>query len=592
MSTTFSYPAIKVPVKSSIKRVKTALEKVGAIDTKRKLTFDENEHCLIPLRPESVVPDSIIAEFEQVLCFSEVQPRAKHDLKSIISRILMLDSDIAKNNEDENNPVIKLPLELRRRMVEQAPVKYNVYEPLLLLGHGAFTGSTAWTEAFEKLSGGELADWVFPRLADAVSSLTTSTSTSTASGNTESNSSTSFSHITHIAENAPIPDKSDILRLPSRLRPLYPSSGSEFDTLWCRTTQNGVCQVWHPMHTMFSRGNVTEKARILKIAKDYYKETNKESSINLDNDDTQTESSNRGSLNSSSGTSRSKTYVKSKTKNSKRLRTTAIDLYAGIGYFTFSYAKSGGFRSVLCWELNPWSIEGLKRGALLNGWEVVPVVPGPGVVNTAGESEVKGSIKSNVNEQSLRRSRQVIALKDDLNDSEDCAIVVFNEDNARCIDRLVQLCSSENKPENGQNIIKTPLISHINMGLLPHAHLAYPTAIQASLLSGLPEVYLHIHENVGVNDLDAWVNITLQKLTQILYENTIKSRENFSINSNILINNVVDDDENCGVKYNEKNLPIVKFKHLEKIKTYAPGVWHVCGDFSIIKPESEFYNSA
>ncbi|KAK6858721.1 S-adenosyl-L-methionine-dependent methyltransferase [Apiospora arundinis] len=44
----------------------------------------------------------------------------------------------------------------------------------------------------------------------------------------------------------------------------------------------------------------------------------------------------------------------------------AVDMYAGIGYFVFSYAELG--MRVLCWELNPWSVEGLRRGALANGW--------------------------------------------------------------------------------------------------------------------------------------------------------------------------------------------------------------------------------
>ena len=38
------------------------------------------------------------------------------------------------------------------------------------------------------------------------------------------------------------------------------------------------------------------------------------------------------------------------------------DLYAGIGYFAFSYAKAG-VGKVLCWEINPWSVDGLRRGA-------------------------------------------------------------------------------------------------------------------------------------------------------------------------------------------------------------------------------------
>ncbi|OBT50513.1 hypothetical protein VE04_09282, partial [Pseudogymnoascus sp. 24MN13] len=40
----------------------------------------------------------------------------------------------------------------------------------------------------------------------------------------------------------------------------------------------------------------------------------------------------------------------------------AVDLYAGIGYFTLSYLSRG--YAVLAWEINPFSIEGLRRGAV------------------------------------------------------------------------------------------------------------------------------------------------------------------------------------------------------------------------------------
>lgn len=36
-----------------------------------------------------------------------------------------------------------------------------------------------------------------------------------------------------------------------------------------------------------------------------------------------------------------------------------FDFYCGIGYFSLSYLRNGA--KVLCWELNPWSIEGFRR---------------------------------------------------------------------------------------------------------------------------------------------------------------------------------------------------------------------------------------
>lgn len=79
---------------------------------------------------------------------------------------------------------------------------------------------------------------------------------------------------THVAENAPIADENDILRLPSKILPLYPvpdttcmNQSADFDNLWVQTTQNGIRQTWAPGHTMFSRGNIKEKARVLEFAK-------------------------------------------------------------------------------------------------------------------------------------------------------------------------------------------------------------------------------------------------------------------------------------------------------------------------------------
>src|SRR5690606_18256943 len=104
------------------------------------------------------------------------------------------------------------------------------------------------------------------------------------------------------------------------------------NAFWVSTKQNGIFQTWAPRYTMFSRGNITEKARIL----DFH----------------------RGDA----GLERRK-------KSLAALKGLwAVDLYAGIGYFVFSYAKRG--MRVLCWEINPWSVEGLRRGALRNGWKV------------------------------------------------------------------------------------------------------------------------------------------------------------------------------------------------------------------------------
>src|SRR5690606_7844083 len=135
----------------------------------------------------------------------------------------------------------------------------------------------------------------------------------------------------HLAINAPI-SASDHVRKPSSLTPLFGDFGTTSyqdkkfnEALWVKTTQNGIHQTWAPVFTMFSRGNVTEKARVLRFED-----------------------------------------VKGRD---------VADLYAGIGYFTFSYVKARAKR-VFCWEINPWSVEALCRGARLNRWDVVRVGEG------------------------------------------------------------------------------------------------------------------------------------------------------------------------------------------------------------------------
>ncbi len=176
--------------------------------------------------------------------------------------------------------------------------------------------------------------------------------------------------VTHIALNAPIPHtitarsslhqspnsllssstlepvrstSTTILRSPTGLTPIYgdfgpslplthtPTATDFTSAFWCTAQQNGIFQTWAPQYTMFSRGNISEKARVLKLE------------------------------------SLSETTLGTKPEN-----TSAVDLYAGIRYFAFSYAKAG-VGKVLCWEVNPWSVKGLRRGAVRNEWGVSTV---------------------------------------------------------------------------------------------------------------------------------------------------------------------------------------------------------------------------
>jgi tRNA wybutosine-synthesizing protein 2 len=193
-------------------------------------------------------------------------------------------------------------------LISAFPEGYSIYPPLLLLPHNALA-SPVWQTL----------------MATDPSFLPVWTHVATKLG------------VTHIAINSPIPLQAsdpaneNILRSPVHITPLHGSFGpspapqtltsptpADFTSaLWVRTTQNGIHQTWAPMYTMFSRGNIREKTRVLHFP------------------------AIPGS--------------------------TVVDMYAGIGYFAFSYKKAG-CSLIVCFELNPWSVEGLRRGAELNGW--------------------------------------------------------------------------------------------------------------------------------------------------------------------------------------------------------------------------------
>lgn len=98
-----------------------------------------------------------------------------------------------------------------------------------------------------------------------------------------------------------------------------------------------------------------------------------------------------------------------------------VDLYAGIGYFTFSYLTKGA-RALFAFELNPWSVEGLKRGLKANGFHKI------------GNCHV------------------------------------YQESNEMCIQRLTEF--------QAQHPDFRLRIRHINLGLLPSSRQGWPLAIK------------------------------------------------------------------------------------------------------------------
>ena len=244
--------------------------------------------------------------------------------------------------------------------------------------------------------------------------------------------------VSHVALNAPIPPSTstkyslqaegesgvNILRSPTGLVPLngdfgpvlspyhVPSTVDFASGFWCTAQQNGIFQTWAPRYTMFSRGNISEKARILNL-------------------ETLTE----------------------KQLGSRPEETSAVDFYAGIGYFAFSYAKVGVGR-VLCWEINPWSVEGLRRGAKRNRWVVEVIKDG-------------------------QASNQIV--------NEEGHLIVFQESNEHAAMRIAEMKDS------------IPPVRHINCGLLPSSKDSWEVAVQVLDLTG---GWIHVHENIAKKDIE------------------------------------------------------------------------------------------
>ncbi|USW57039.1 Putative tRNA wybutosine synthesizing protein [Septoria linicola] len=298
--------------------------------------------------------------------------------------------------------------------------------------------------------------------------------------------------VTHIASNKPIPPQDlktsseNILRAPINFTPLYgdfgpetcsqPPTEQDFDkAFWVTAKQNGIYQVWAPRWTMFSRGNISEKARLLALP-----------SVTeaVEDDD----------------------------------EFGVVDLYAGIGYFAFSYIKAGADK-VYCWDINPWSIEGLLRGAKANKWKAVLY------------GGLDGSDENPSDIESIGGS--------------DAKLLVFNESNELAPKRLNDLTSSR------------PRIRHVNLGMLPSSRKALELA--AAFVCLRPRGWLHVHENFLVEEIQQKAKKTREEFEQIL----VKSDNLY----------VLQMEEGQGVK--------VEVEHINRLKSYSPGVMHCVIDIAV-----------
>ncbi len=358
----------------------------------------------------------------------------------------------------------------RDQLLEEFPKTYSLYTPMLLLPAHTFH-SESWMKILQSTNTSQL-NSLYKSVAKAMK-------------------------VTHIAINAAIPPSnlqplestttSNILRSPTNLQPLYgdfgpppkttPTTPQDIATaFWVSCKQNGINQIWAPLYTMFSRGNISEKTRILHL------ETLQPPILEPE-------------------------------------ESTAVDLYAGIGYFAFSYVAAG-VRKVLCWEINPWSVEGLRRGAGVNRWGVEVVGEGEGVgVDGVGVE--------------LGREKR---------------IVVFMESNEEALRRIESLRGA------------LPPVRHVNCGLLPSSRGSWRTAVEALD----PEFggWIHVHQNIAVKDIEEVKSEIVAELCGLVESAEIRRSKS-------------------GLIEVERPQKQVECEHVERVKTYAPGVMHCVLDIKI-----------
>lgn len=487
-----SYISLIVP-KQSVKNVKTALEIHGKLDRKGKIGPFTSPHSSAVKEP-MLVPTTLnmmagysgpgltngllIDEYKKQL----LAELGLENLSASISihgtpRIMPTGAETRIETNPFTNAVrvylSSLPSELLSTigatidpLVTKLPTTYSIYPPMLLLPAHVFS-APEWQSLFSNIST-EQREALYRKIAIAMS-------------------------VTHIATNASIPllskdqehtNSENILRSPTNLTPLYgefgpicdsslPTSEDFASAFWVSAKQNGITQFWAPRYTMFSRGNITEKARILQLP----------------------------------------SVVESVEEEGG---CTAVDLYAGIGYFVFSYAKAD-VGKILCFELNPWSVEGLRRGAEVNGWGI----------EIFNEEDIK-DFKPTFTQLKNPKTK----------------LLVFQMSN--------ETAGSVLKRVSGA----IPPVRHVNCGLLPSSKGSWATAVR--VLDPRMGGWIHIHENLAIKEIE----VKSEEIAEELQE---------------LLNAVF---EAHAEKRGRKSIAILE--HVERVKTFAPGVMHCVLDVHVV----------
>ncbi|KAI9836451.1 MAG: hypothetical protein M1819_001483 [Sarea resinae] len=503
-------------------------------------------------------------------------------LHSLSFLSLLSDTSIANLTRDETIS----------HLLCHAPHTYTIYPPLLLLPENAFT-HPHWKDLLNATQESEKRR-LWTEIASAL-------------------------HVTHVAINAPIPPAvqssssplendsitpsrpsttPNALRSPTHLTPLHPlsfrpappnhaPSASDLEAaLWITSTQNGIHQTWAPAHTMFSRGNMREKTRLLSLSS-----------------------------------------LTPRHLGCSPAEISVVDLYAGIGYFSFCYARAG-VGAVVGWDLSAWSCEAFRRGALMNGWQDVRVVEEEEEeeekdhANELDESRKlpsrSGGEPPNPSQPPSKPTRQQKTPPPPPPPSKPPHLTIHHAPNTRALPRLAYLRATA----------QIPPIRHVNCGLLPTSRASWPIALAA--LDPRSRGWIHVHENIGVAEIEtkaceigAWFARVLagegegdgdgvrdredegegtgtgtgsggdggggvrgeaqaQALSARAKE---QEQEQEQEQERKRIQGTSQDIS--GSNGGDKRKRTARVEHVERVKSYAPGVWHCVIDICVEPPGTE-----
>lgn len=421
--------------------------------------------------------------------------------------------------------------------------------------------------------------------------------------------------ITHIASNKPIPlhhhphppppanvantcndnnnnettptSSENILRAPINFTPLYGDFGPEtcsqphptqedFDkAFWVTAKQNGIYQVWAPRWTMFSRGNISEKARLLTLGS-VREAVEDAAAARGEREGGEEEEEEEGK--------------EEKREKSRTPGFAAIDLYAGIGYFAFSYLRAGADQ-VWCWDINPWSIEGLLRGAKANKWEAVLL--------SHGMNDFDGDLLQETATTSIPKETPKKGIRK-------AKLLIFNESNIHAPERLQQYLFPPPPPPLPQPYHPPQItIRHINLGLLPSSRESLSLAAQILSLQQQQQQqitstlqpenqkdkpsqkrgstsWIHMHENFLLEEILAKANERSKELEEKMiwiYQNLTRKEMNEM--------NEMEGEEKKEREKEKRTSVRVKLEGIHRLKSYAPGVMHCVVDFGVEFLEEE-----